>query len=58
LEIYLISFFIILLMMLAMAIGLLFGKNSINSTCGGVGRVDEEHQECGICSCDSKPRDW
>lgn len=55
-EIYIISFIIVLIMMLAMAVGSLLGRNGIGGGCGGAYHADDEQKECGMCSCDSKCR--
>ena len=48
--IFIISFCIILLTMLAMAIGLLFGKDGVKGTCNGLSKIVEGDHSCEQCS--------
>ncbi len=45
-EIFLISFFVMVIALLGMGIGLLFGRQGIKGSCGGLNQVEE----CGICT--------
>lgn len=45
-EIFLISFVIMVIALLGMGIGVLFGRQGIKGSCGGLNHVDG----CGICT--------
>lgn len=48
---YIFSFVLILLIMLAMAVGLLFGKKGIAGTCNSLQKSDDEQHKCDVCTC-------
>ena len=49
--IFFISFCVIFMAMLAMGIGLLFRKNGIKGTCGGLSNIADEERSCEVCPC-------
>lgn len=49
--IFIITFCFILIAMLAMAIGLLFGKDGVKGSCNGLSNMVESDHSCGLCSC-------
>lgn len=52
--IFIISFCFILLAMLAMAIGLLFGKEGVKGTCNRLSNMVEGEHSCELCSGNCK----
>lgn len=46
---YVVSFLIFLLVVIAMAVGVIFGKNRIKGSCGGLANIGIEKS----CDCDS-----
>lgn len=50
---FLVAFFVILLVISAMAIGVIFGRKPITGSCGGVGKaLGEEDYVCELCGGD------
>ena len=52
--IFIISLCFILIAMLAMAIGLLFGKEGVKGSCNGLSNLVESDHSCGLCSDNCK----
>lgn len=48
--IFIISFFVIFMVMLAMSVGLFFRRNGIKGTCGKLGTMIDGEQSCEFCS--------
>ena len=53
-ELFLISFVVLLLALLGMGIGVLFGRNPIKGSCGGLNRLIGLGLQCDVCTepCD------
>ena len=47
---FLITFFVLLLVVAAMAVGVLAGRRPLNGSCGGLNNVDGLEQACPICA--------
>ncbi len=47
---FLITFLALMLVVAAMAIGVIFGRRPIKGSCGGLNNVTGLEQECPICS--------
>lgn len=48
--VFIISFFVIFMAVLAMSIGLFFKRSGIKGTCGGAGKMIDGEQSCEFCS--------
>ena len=48
-ETYIAAFVILALVMLALALGTLFGRHSIRGSCGGLADSDEFRKDCEGC---------
>ena len=54
---FVITFFVLLLVVAAMAVGVIFSNRKIKVSCGGLNNVDGMEGECLLCSnktCDKK----
>ena len=49
-AIFIISFCVIFMVMLAMGVGLFFRRNGIKGTCGGLSSMADGKQSCEVCS--------
>lgn len=49
-TIFLISFFLFLIAVLAMGVGLLLGREGIRGSCGGLNRIPGLKDACGACT--------
>lgn len=58
-EIFLISFVVLAIAILGMAVGVLFGRKSIKGSCGGLNKTDGLETECPVCygTCEEKGED-
>ena len=50
LEIFLITFVILLIVVVAMAVGVIFGRSPIKGSCGGINNIDGIDSACEFCS--------
>ena len=50
-TIFIISFCVIFMAMLAMGIGLFFRKSAISGTCSRLANMADKDQSCGVCGC-------
>ena len=48
--IFIITFCVIFMVMLAMGVGLFFKRSGIKGTCGGPGKIIDGEQSCEFCS--------
>ena len=46
-TIFIISFVVIIAAVAAMAIGVIFGRDAIKGSCGGIGAIDGAERACG-----------
>ena len=51
---WLLVFVIMLLVVLGMAVGVIFGRKPIAGSCGGIANLGIEKDECPICGGDTK----
>lgn len=49
-TVFVITFAVITLAILALAVGLLFGRKGIAGSCGGLNRIGGIERECPVCS--------
>ena len=50
LEIFVITFVILLVVVVAMAVGVIFGRGAIKGSCGGINNIDGLDSACDMCS--------
>ena len=50
LEVFAITFVILLIVVVAMAIGVIFGRGAIKGSCGGISNIDGLESACDFCS--------
>ena len=50
LEIFVITFVILLIVVVAMAVGVIFGRDAIKGSCGGINNIDGLDSACDFCS--------
>jgi len=55
-DIFLITFTVFIFMALALALGLLFGREGIQGSCGGLNRIPGLEGSCGACTNKRCPR--
>jgi hypothetical protein len=55
-EIFIISFFVFVLMALALSLGLLFGRQPVKGSCGGLNRIPGLENSCSACKNKQCPR--
>ncbi|NIO10980.1 MAG: (Na+)-NQR maturation NqrM [Deltaproteobacteria bacterium] len=53
-EVFFISFVIIGLAILGMALGVLMGRSAIKGSCGGLSTIDGSDKECPVCGAGGK----
>ncbi|MFQ5995473.1 MAG: (Na+)-NQR maturation NqrM [Acidiferrobacterales bacterium] len=55
-EIFLLSFVVLAIAILGMAIGVLFGRRGIKGSCGGLKTIEGLESDCPVCSgtCEEK----
>lgn len=46
---FIVTVLVVSLFLTAMAVGVIFGKDPLKGSCGGLGRIMGEDQECEIC---------
>lgn len=47
---FLITFFVLLIVVLAMAVGVIFSDRKIKGSCGGIKGIEGMEDECSLCS--------
>ena len=55
-ELFVITFVAFLLMGLALALGMLFGRQGVQGSCGGLNRIPGLEDSCGSCAKKRCPR--
>jgi len=50
LEIFIMTFVILLIVVVAMAVGVIFGRSPIKGSCGGINNIDGLDSACDFCS--------
>jgi hypothetical protein len=50
LEIFIITFIVLLIVVVAMAVGVIFGRDAIKGSCGGINNIDGLDSACDFCS--------
>ena len=55
-EIFLFSFLIFILMSLALTLGLMFGRQGVQGSCGGLNRIPGLENSCSVCTKQRCPR--
>ena len=50
LEIFIITFVVLLIVVVAMAVGVIFGRGAIKGSCGGINNIDGLDSACDFCS--------
>lgn len=50
LEVFLITLVILLVVVLAMSVGVIFGRGAIKGSCGGINNIDGLDSACEFCS--------
>lgn len=49
-EIFIITFIVLLIVVIAMAVGVIFGRGAIKGSCGGINNIDGLDSACDFCS--------
>lgn len=49
-EIFIITFIVLLIVVIAMAVGVIFGRDAIKGSCGGINNIDGLDSACDFCS--------
>lgn len=49
-QVFIITFFVLLIVVVAMAVGVIFGRGAIKGSCGGIGNVEGLESACDFCS--------
>ena len=49
-QVFIITFFVLLVVVVAMAVGVIFGRGAIKGSCGGINNIDGLESACDFCS--------